>query len=379
MKQFKILGVAALLAPVSAMAVQSYDARAMARGGVGLTMGEYNQALLNPALMNEFDEKDNFAFSLNVGVLASDKDNMLDDLDEAGDELDDLEDNNGDADRADALLQSMSGKLLQVDAGAAVMVGIPNQRLPLAVVVKSTAQIGATAIYNPADSAILNQQPFDQDDLLSEVHASGIETRELGLMMGFKPSEGFIAGTDLGATVKYQKVTLVNDVQRVGNFESDDVLDSENTKDKSTLNIDLGANRKFGEAGQYRVAGTIENLIPQTVDGTNGEDYSMAPVLTVGAGYHSTFFKAEADLDLSKRRGYGLVGDSQFASVGAELSAGRHAHLRVGYRADMKNEVSDIFTAGIGFTPFDTFSLDLAATKGEGETFGAALGLGLKF
>ncbi|KGD64277.1 hypothetical protein Y5S_02579 [Alcanivorax nanhaiticus] len=379
MKQFKVLGVAALLAPVSAMAVQSYDARAMARGGVGLTMGEYNQALLNPALMNEFDEKDNFAFSLNVGVLASDKDNMLDDLDEAGDELDDLEDNNGDADRADALLQSMSGKLLQVDAGAAVMVGIPNQRLPLAVVVKSTAQIGATAIYNPADSAILNQQPFDQDDLLSEVHASGIETRELGLMMGFKPSEGFIAGTDLGATVKYQKVTLVNDVQRVGNFESDDVLDSENTKDKSTLNIDLGANRKFGEAGQYRVAGTIENLIPQTVDGTNGEDYSMAPVLTVGAGYHSTFFKAEADLDLSKRRGYGLVGDSQFASVGAELSAGRHAHLRVGYRADMKNEVSDIFTAGIGFTPFDTFSLDLAATKGEGETFGAALGLGLKF
>lgn len=54
-----------------------YDARAMARGGVGLTMGEYNQSLKNPALLATFDQKDDFSFGLNVGVFASDKDGML--------------------------------------------------------------------------------------------------------------------------------------------------------------------------------------------------------------------------------------------------------------------------------------------------------------
>src|SRR5690606_40801374 len=61
-----------------------YDARALARGGTGMTMGEYNQALYNPAMLNRFDENDEFSFAINVGVIASDKDGFIDASEEIG-------------------------------------------------------------------------------------------------------------------------------------------------------------------------------------------------------------------------------------------------------------------------------------------------------
>src|SRR5690554_4180710 len=68
-----------------------YDARSLARGGTGMTMGEYNQALYNPAMLNRFDEKDDFSFAVNVGVIASDKDGFIDAADEFSDLVDKLE------------------------------------------------------------------------------------------------------------------------------------------------------------------------------------------------------------------------------------------------------------------------------------------------
>jgi hypothetical protein len=388
------VSVAALSVVPSLSLADIFDARSMGRGGAGLTMGEYNQAILNPALINHFDENDDFSFALNAGVFASDKDDMLQATEDAQDAIDDLENGIGDAGDVDAQLLDLSGKIVQADVGSSVLLGIPNKSLPMAVVVRGKVAFGTVFDYSNSDSAILQDidgvasdplyvpnpandtngdGQITQDDLTSTITASAIAVTEGGFMFGHKMN-----GLELGATLKAQQIELISYTANVANFDEGDISDSDLSEKSSSVNVDLGANLRLGENGQFVVAGTIENLVPQTFDGPLGTEYEMEPVVTAAVGYGSTYFKAEANMDLTVRNGYDLLADTQFARVGLEFSAGRHFHLRAGYRADLKDNVSDVITGGIGITPFDRFNIDLSGMIGEGETYGAALQIGFK-
>ncbi|MFN3712146.1 MAG: conjugal transfer protein TraF [Alcanivoracaceae bacterium] len=360
-----------------------YDARAMARGGTGMTMGEYNQAIYNPALINRFDDNDDFSFAGNIGVLASDKDGFIEGVEDVQDEIERLEDGAGaTAADVDVLLQDLDGKLVQIEVGGALMVAIPNNTLPMAFISKGKASIGTSFSYDPSDFLILqaieaNTPGVDGEDLNSTIDASLLWIADYGLMLG----KGFeVAGlqVDGGATVKIQTIELIAYSANAANFDAGDITDSNNLRSHTNLNVDLGVTTRLGDDGQYVLAGTIENLIPKTFGGPNASEYKMAPVLTVGAGYNGNWFKAEANLDLTQRNGYDLLLDTQFARVGVEISAGRHFHLRGGYRTDLKSNVSNVLTAGIGITPWDRFNIDLTGAIGEGDTYGVGLQLGFK-
>lgn len=382
------VSVAALSVVPSLSLADIFDARSMGRGGAGLTMGEYNQAILNPALINHFDENDDFSFALNAGVFASDKDDLIQSTDDAQDALDELEANpqTGDAAKVFDLLGTIDAKIVQVDAGSSLLVGIPNKTLPAALVVKMKASVGAEFERADGDAAILQDIEdgvlgVTQEDLQSSLNASAVGLAEAGVMFGHKLANSL----ELGATIKAQKVELYSYSERIANSDAADVIDEEDFKEShSAFNVDLGANMRFGANNQFVVAGTIENLIPKSFDGPNRKsdgsatEYEMEPVVTAAVGYGSTYFKAEANMDLTVRNGYDLLADTQFARVGLEFSAGRHFHLRAGYRADLKDNVSDVITGGIGITPFDRFNIDLSGMIGEGETYGAALQIGFK-
>ncbi len=395
------VSIAALSVVPSLSLADIFDARSSGRGGAGLTMGEYNQAILNPALINHFDENDDFSFALNVGVFASDKDGMLDATDDAQDALDKLESNSApsmaDVNDANAKLAAMSGKMLQIEAGTSVLIGIPNKRLPAALVVKGKASAGTQFTYDSTDLARLvaidngvtcggSGPVCTQDDLQSQVVASAVGLAEAGLMFGHK----LAGGLELGATFKAQQIELYAYSASVGTFDEADIVDSNSKQDHSAFNVDLGASMRLGDKSQYVLAGAIENLVPQSFDGpvrTNGTpnpaddvatEYEMNPVLTAAVGYNNSWLKAEANVDLTERAGYDLLKDTQFARLGLEFSAGRHFHLRAGYRADLKDNVSSVVTGGIGITPWDRFNIDLSGMIGEGETYGAALQIGFK-
>ena len=390
MRKTLLASAAAITLAPSLTTAEVFDARALARGGTGMTMGEYNQALYNPAMINRFDENDDFSFALNGGIIASDQDGFIEGAEDFQDLIDELENNPpppGPArdqaiDETENTLIDISDKLVQVDAGGAVMIAIPNNKLPLGFVSKAKASIGTSFTYDPADRQVLediaNDVPgADQDDLVSEVNASLLWIAEYGLMLG----KGFnIAGLQIdgGATIKAQTIELVAYEDTVANFDAADIPDSGNLESHSSLNVDLGASTRLGEGGRLILAGTIENFIPQSFDGPNNTEYKMEPVLTAAAGYNGERLKAEFNLDLTQRNGYDLLLDTQFARAGVELSAGRHFHLRAGYRTDIKNNVSDLLTAGIGITPWDRFNIDISAGVGEGDTYAAALQLGFK-
>ncbi|HCT41999.1 MAG TPA: hypothetical protein DF427_12790 [Moraxellaceae bacterium] len=386
------VSVAALSAVPALTLADIYDARSMGRGGAGLTMGEYNQAVLNPALINRFDENDDFSFALNAGVFASDKDGMLEATDDVQDSLDALEANPqpGDSQTVFDLMGTIDNKIVQAEVGTSILLGIPNKTLPAALVVKGKAVIGAVFERAAGDLAILqdieNQVPgVTQDDLQSVVTASAVGLAEAGLMFGHSLGNGL----ELGATVKAQKIELYSYSERIANSDTADVTDEEKfLESHSAFNVDLGATMRLGDQQQYVVAGTIENLVPQTFDGPNRQfngvdtgittEYKMEPVLTAAVGYANSWVKAEGNVDLTQRNGYDLLTDAQFARLGLEFSAGRHFHLRTGYRADLKDNVSDMFTVGLGITPFDRFNIDISGMTGEGDTYGAALQIGFK-
>lgn len=384
MRKLSLAAAVAALCAVPALSFADiYDARSMGRAGAGLTMGEYNQAILNPALINHFDENDDFSFALNVGVFASDKDGMLEATDDAQDAIDALENNPGisPADVIDAndKLNALDGKLVQAEAGTSVLIGIPTNTLPMALVVKGKLSFGTEFDYVATDAAVLaaiDSGVATQDDLQSNIRASAVAVTEAGLMFGKKLENGL----ELGGTLKGQKIELLTYTANAANFDAGDIQDSNNSTDHSNINIDLGANLRFGANKEYVFATTIENLIPKTFDGpiSTGVQYKMEPLLTTGIGYGNTWFKGEANVDLTVRNGYDLLADTQFARLGLEFSAGRHFHVRTGYRADLKNNVSDVFTVGLGITPYDRFNLDLSAMTGEGDTLGVALQVGFK-
>lgn len=154
-------------------------------------------------------------------------------------------------------------------------------------------------------------------------------------------------------------------------------------KSYNSVNMDLGGMIHLGEQKQFIIAGAVENLVPRTFDGpittlTGTSEYRLSPVATTAVGYSNTYFKAEANVDLTPRHGFDQLLETQFARLGVELSAGRHFHLRAGYRSDMKSNVSDTFSVGLGITPWDRLNIDLAAVAGDGDTAGVGLQLGFK-
>lgn len=357
-----------------------FDARSMGRGGVGLTMGEYNQAILNPALINHFDEDDEFSFALNAGVFASDKDDMLQATEDAQDAIDALEENAApslaDVNDANEQLKNLSGRVVQADVGTSLLIGIPNKSLPAAVVVRGKLSFGAVVDYDENDALVLaaiDAGLATQDDLQSSITASAVAVTEGGFMFGHKAN-----GLELGATLKAQQVELISYTANVANFDEGDIADGDLSEKSSSVNVDLGASLRLGEKGEFVVAGTVENLVPQSFDGPLDTEYEMEPVVTAAVGYGNTYFKAEANMDLTTRNGYDLLADTQFVRVGVEFSAGRHLHLRAGYRSDLEDNVSDVTTLGLGITPFDRFNIDLSGMIGQGETLGAALQIGFK-
>jgi hypothetical protein len=195
------------LAPLVASA-DIHDTRAFARGGAGITMGGYHQALANPALLARATESDWFSLGLNVGVLASDKDGLIDSIDDADEGIEALENKTGDvtAEEVNEILQSANDKLAQIDVGGALLIAVPNQLAPMAFVAKTRVSLGLEFFYDSNDLAILQDIENDVpgasgDDLDSQVAASGVFVSEYGLMAGHRLNDEL----SLGATLKAQK------------------------------------------------------------------------------------------------------------------------------------------------------------------------------
>ena len=407
---------ALLLIPVMAMTLPSYGesftAKRTGQGFTGLTQ-DFTSSLSNPALLTKFDNNDDVFFSLNVGIMASDKYDVADTAEDISDNLDKLADDingiqlqnfqsseqqqnyyNDLNEQVDVIItdfKKIDGKVVKIRNGLNFQILIPNQYISIGFFTNQYGRIGGTMDYSGGDEAILDQAVNDCTNMLdcnlnlnnleSATTAVGYSIAEAGVMAAYPAVKHANYDLSIGAKLKYQRVDLYFNRVQISDFDDDDfeITDDENITDESGSNIDLGLYLAWGVERQWHAALVTNNLIKQTVHHVEqGITFTLKMTSSFGLSYQNDWLSLATEIDLTDREQFASLAPSKYAGAGAEFRFYKHIQFRLGYRTDLNDVDDDIYTAGIGISPWDVFAIDIAAFTGDNDTIGAALQLSLK-
>ncbi|KGJ91275.1 conjugal transfer protein TraF [Colwellia psychrerythraea] len=400
-----------LLIPLMVMTLPSYGesftAKRTGQGFTGLTQ-DFTSSLSNPALLTKFDnDNDDVFFSLNVGIMASDKYDVVDTAEDISDNLDKLADDiNGiqsqnfqSLDQAQSYYQDLNqqvdaiitdfkeidGKIVKVRNGLNFQVLIPNQYLSIGFFTNQYGRIGGVMDYSEGDEKILNDAiltgDLDLNNLQSATTAVGYSIAEAGVMAAYPAITHTSYDLSIGAKLKYQRVDLYYNSVKISDFDDDDfeITNDENITNENGTNVDLGLYIAWGAERQWHAALVSNNLIKQTVHHVEQDiTFTLENSISFGLSYQNNWLSLATDIDLTDREQFASLEPSKYAGVGAEFRFYDHIQFRLGYRTDLNDVDDDIYTAGIGVSPWDVFAVDIAAFTGDNDTLGAALQLSLK-
>ena len=403
-----LVGLNAVFISSSALAAGTwYDARNDAMGGTGVASSTWSSAVLaNPALMTKAQPEDNVSIIFpSAGAQVTDKDKLIDRVDDITDSVDRYQDVIDNFTFADYLngypqlkaaagdvanqLSDLRGNKANGTAGVALAVTVPNETLPFAFITKAygTAHVRA----NIADSDIAYLRgvangtvipvPGDEDKLRSSANGLAALITDYGVSVAHEFS---IAGhpVSVGITPKLQKTWLYNYTASIYNYDKSDINSSRYRSSDTGFNVDAGVATDFADNWTFGVTG--QNLISRDIDTkeVNGyrDTYQIRPLVTTGLAWNNGPFTLAGDVDLTETKRFKSEESSQYAGVGAEYRVLDWLALRAGYRADLKSNDTDVVTAGLGISPFNnTVHLDLAGSVGKDNTVGAMLQLGFNF
>ncbi|KJV29416.1 conjugal transfer protein TraF [Pantoea sp. SM3] len=403
-----LVGLNAVFLSSSALAAGTwYDARNDAMGGTGVASSTWSSAVLaNPALMTKAKPEDNVSVIFpSAGVQVTDKDKLINKVDDITDSVDRYKEVIDNLTFADYLrgypelkaaagdmanqLDDLKGDKAHGTAGVAFAVTVPNETLPFAFITKAygTASVRAnvvdsdiTYLRGVANGTVI-PVPGDQDNLRSSGNGLAALVTDYGVSVAH---EFDVAGhpVSVGVTPKLQKTWLYNYTASIYNFDKSDINNSQYRSSDTGFNIDAGIATDFGEHWTLGVTG--QNLISRDIDTKTVEGYrdtyQIRPLVTSGLAWNYGAFTLAGDVDLTQTKRFKSEESSQYAGVGAEYRVLDWLALRAGYRADMKSNDANVFTAGLGVSPFNnTVHLDLAGSVGDDNTWGGMLQLGFNF
>lgn len=379
-------------------------------GGTGVASANYGSGvLINPALLAKSQPDDDITvIFLAIGGQISDKDNLRDKIDDVTDDVNQyrrsLDNINpldlfvpGSAgyrqvstaagDLADQL-ESLKGKTASAKAGGGLAVSIPNDVLAVAFVAKANARARVSSSIDQGDidtlrgveavpSSIL---AVDPDNLKSKGFGRAAIVSDYGVAVARQFELGGVP-VSVGVTPKLQKTWLYNYTVSIYDFNSDDINSSRYRNDDTGFNMDAGLAADFGEHWTVGLSG--QNLFSRDIDTKEvagvRDTYQIRPLVTAGVAWQNDLLTLSADGDLTETKGFKSEENSQYVGVGAEVRPLDWLAVRAGYRADVKDNDSNVFTGGVGFAPFNRVHLDLMGLYGEDETWGAGAQVSVTF
>ncbi|MBF1995681.1 conjugal transfer protein TraF [Serratia symbiotica] len=372
------------------------EARNDAMGGTGVASSGYAAAaLVNAALMTHHNTHDHVGVILpGVGVHVSDPDNLQDGLNQVKDtwnRFSDPADSGNSSAQAAPLkkaLLDVSGHSGRASAGVSTVVAIPNDTLPFALVVKGWGQAKARALVTSHDLAyldaaqtgILSPTQDNLNPLTSRAEGVAALVSEYGLALAHPFT---LAGTPMsvGITPKLQRVDTWNYNVSISHYSSSEFHSGEWKHSESGGNVDVGFSAQL--TPEWTVGLTGQNLVSRNVEtrevNSLKDTFQIRPQATAGTAWSNGFITLATDIDLTPASGFSSDEKARYAGVGAELNAWNWAQLRAGYRANMRNSDHNMFTAGIGISPFDVVHLDLTGMAGTHRSYGAAAQLVFTF
>lgn len=356
------------------------DARGNAMGNTGVASADYLTApFYNPALGASFKANDDFAMLLPaIGVSANDADDSLTTIDDIQSLMDNYDENSyEDIEQLETYLEQLdSNAPLSVSADLGFAIALPMNAVAINVFSRGYLElIASVAVGDTSDKSKLEESYEESTvDMLAFGYA------EVGVAFA---KEFAIKGerVSFGITPKFQQMTTYAQSGSIDDFEIDEYDESEVSK--SAMNLDLGA---MWYKNNFQVGIAVKDLLEQEIEvggvaAANAIDtYMLDTQVTVAFAYYSDYFVAAVDADLTKQtRFQGVNDDTQFVRVGLEANAWGWAQLRAGYEIDLEETLDNSITAGIGLSPFDVISLDVAVSYAGENQLGAAANLAFTF
>lgn len=378
------------LAVVMAMAFSSsafasnllMDARGAGMGNTGVSTADYLLApYYNPALTAVYRKNDSFGILLpSIGLRAEDKDESLKTIDDLQDTIEQFERagvgaaTQENVDQLNRYLDQLADdKPLAVTAGIGIAVALPLDAVSLNFFTRGYAEVIAKANVAAKSGNSANEVKTRYES--SDVDLTAFGYTEVGLAVG---KQVVLGGQTvaLGVTPKVQQLRTYQDNASVKSFDLDD-YDKSEVKDNA-FNLDMGA---VWLIDQYRVGIVAKDLFAKDIQTQNRNNtYKLDTQIAVSGSYVSDFFIAAVDLDLTKQRRFnGDNDDTQFMRFGVEGNAWGWAQLRAGYEVDLQNSLDNSVSVGLGVSPWDVVSLDLAGSYAGDNQFGLSANLAFTF
>ncbi|ENL3531832.1 conjugal transfer protein TraF [Vibrio cholerae] len=378
------------LAVVMAMAFSSsalasnllMDARGAGMGNTGVSTADYLLApYYNPALTAVYRKNDSFGILLpSIGLRAEDKDESLKTIDDLQDSIEQFERagvgaaTQENVDQLNRYLDQLADdKPLAVTAGIGIAVALPLDAVSLNFFTRGYAEVIAKA--NVAAKSGNSADEVKTRYESSDVDLTAFGYTEVGLAVG---KQVVLGGQTvaLGVTPKVQQLRTYQDNASVKSFDLDD-YDKSEVKDNA-FNLDMGA---VWLIDQYRVGIVAKDLFAKDIQTQNRNNtYKLDTQIAVSGSYVSDFFIAAVDLDLTKQRRFnGDNDDTQFMRFGVEGNVWGWAQLRAGYEVDLQNSLDNSVSVGLGVSPWDVVSFDLAGSYAGDNQFGLSANLAFTF
>lgn len=399
--KFSLMGVAVsfFVAGQAGAANGWTEARNDAMGGTGVASANYGSGvLINPALLAKAKPDDDITLiAPTIGAQISDKDDLRSKIDDISDEVNNyrrvistlnLSQISAAAGDLANQLSSLNGKTASGKAGAGLAVSIPNDTLNVAFVAKANARARVSSYIDQGDIELLRRiqsNPFNAvgasaQDLKSKGYGRAAIVSDYGVAIARQFDVGGVP-VSLGITPKLQQTWLYNYTTSIYNFSSDDINSSRYRNDDTGFNVDAGLAADVGDNWTVGLSG--QNLFSRDIDTKEvagvHDTYQIRPLVTAGVAWHTDMLTLSADGDLTETKGFKSEETSQYVGVGAEVRPLDWLAVRAGYRADVKNNDSNVFTGGVGFAPFNRVHVDLMGLYGENQTWGAGAQLSVAF
>lgn len=346
------LGVCSTVANAAPFGV--YDARSAGMGSVGVASSHISSApFFNPAMLAAQRHKDDFGLLLGLGVMGSDKDGLLDDVEAFNDAYD-----AGQPGDMVSAVDAADGKSLFVQANAAFAAGFSG--------INWSGALSANG-YAQADTFVIEDTGTVQD---SELALNGIEVSEVGLSLAHK-----MGAFSFGVTPKVVSVTSYVGKERLTDIEDlGDVIDQvteQGEKDHgNSVNVDLGLVYKLSERWQLGLVhrNAISETYTNDTDITNITKFNLDPQTRAGVAYNGGMFTVGVDYDLIENDPLTAQGDkTQMLAAGAEMNVFDFLQLRAGYATNMADTGGsdlDQYSLGVGVKIIGVH-MDVAAIGNE--------------
>ncbi|EOB6259612.1 conjugal transfer protein TraF [Vibrio fluvialis] len=371
------------ICPLSAYAANGVaDARGNAMGNTGVTTSDYLLApFYNPALTAVYRDRDSVGLLVPaLGANIRDSDESLSTIDDLQSSIDQFEAAGVGAATQENINQ-LNGYLddladdkpFAVSGGAGIAVALPMNAVSLNFFARGYAEI-------LADSTIAANTGNTASDVETRYQNSYVN------MLAFGYSEYGVAVAKLftlqgqqiaiGITPKIQELRTYKEVVTVQDFDLSDYDQSKTSK--NAFNLDIGA---VWLKDNFRAGIAAKDLISQEIKTYDDQSsYTLDPQVTVSGGYVTDFLALAVDWDLTKQKRFkGVDDDTQFLRFGVEGNAWGGAQLRAGYEIDLESTLDNSITAGLGISPGDLVSVDLAANYAGNYQYGLSANLAFTF